>query len=70
VSLGTEPPTVGGYFFVGIDSAQTVTVKVPSGGVANYTDEWKSAFRGKGNIADEDSGKENTYITVIVAEAP
>jgi hypothetical protein len=80
VTLGATPPSVGTYLFNGVNSARTVTVRIPTGSQTDYgvpglpdtnfnnasTDNsWGYAFRGKGwNGASYQSGTVNTNITL------
>jgi hypothetical protein len=85
VTLGSTPPTLGTDMFRYINSAKTVTVKVPSGAAAwdsivsgspysgaSATNSWGNGFRGKGwdGSATIDSGGVNGNITLTIEELP
>jgi hypothetical protein len=71
VSLPATPPTVGYYIFSDINTARTVTVKVPAASVSAYNTTWQTAFKGVGGSASalntgSSAGTENTNITLIL----
>jgi hypothetical protein len=76
-----EVPKLGIRLLVGVTSAKTVTVKVPSGEIAwsdiisgspyeettpTYTDNWGNAFRGLGWDGTYQSGTVNDSIKLII----
>jgi hypothetical protein len=68
VNLPATPPTVGGNIFYGINTAQTVTVKVLAASVSAYDTTWQTAFKGgNANItlilqAQYDEGSANVIL--------
>jgi hypothetical protein len=81
VTLGDTAPTLGWDMFYSVDSAQTVTVKVPSGAAGygtvpeTYNDTntgtvcWGNGFRGRGwTGAAFVGGSVNSYITLKIEE--
>jgi hypothetical protein len=63
VTLGTAPPTLEMNMFSNVTVSKNVTVKVPSGAAAAYTDTWQDAFKGKGG---DGTGTLNTNITLTI----
>jgi hypothetical protein len=84
VTLGWEVPKLGTNLFNGVNSAQTVSVKVPSGatgyalslpvtfsGPAEAGDHWGEGFRGKGwNGSTYTGSTVNGNITLTITDAP
>jgi hypothetical protein len=48
ITLGASPPTLETGIFAQITSTKNVTVMVPSGATAGYSDPWKTGFKGGG----------------------
>jgi hypothetical protein len=55
ITRGSTPPSVGAVMFFNVNSAKTVTVRVPSGAVSSYDTSWQDAFKG-----------DNSYITLTI----
>ena len=79
VTLGSTPPTLGDYMFANVNTAKTVTVKVPSSATGygalpstysstDSTPTWGNGFRGKGwnGSGFLSSGSINSRITVTI----